>query len=268
MIDFSAFQIKIDSAFSLSWKKNTAYARARKYDALSFRVRGSANYEHADQKYRVEKNDILFVPANYDYVITANKDEEVLVVHFFIENSSFSKMEIFKPLNPDVFYRLFTEMSEVWRTKSVGYQSRLLSLFYKICEQIAVQENKRSLLLKPVKLQEALTYLHENFTSPETTVESVAKYVGASTVYLRKLFHESVKQSPLQYLNGLRIDYAIDLLKTGYYTIDEISNLSGFNDPKYFSVLYKKRTGELPSKRLKHARRSLPRIELRSNRPL
>ena len=134
MIDFNSYYIKLDSAFSISWKRSTAYARARNYDALSFRVKGSATYHHDGQIYHVQKNDILFVPAHYDYEISANKDEEVLVVHFFIKNSSFNKMEIFTPINPDVFYRLFLEMSETWRAKAVGYQARLVSLLYKIIE--------------------------------------------------------------------------------------------------------------------------------------
>ena len=45
------------------------------------------------------------------------------------------------------------------------------------------------------------------------------------------------------------------LLKTGYYTIEEVAFQSGFNDPAYFTQLYKKKTGFLPSEKLKKARR-------------
>ena len=94
MIDFCAYNLKIDSAFAISWQKGTAYARPRKYDALSFRVKGNATYAHEEKIYQVHKNDLLFVPANYHYNITANKDEEVLVIHFYIENSHFDDMEM------------------------------------------------------------------------------------------------------------------------------------------------------------------------------
>ena len=208
----------------------------------------------------MEKNDILFVPAHYDYKITANKDEEVFVIHFFVENSNFEKMEIFKPLNPDVFERLFMEMQETWRMKSVGYQAKLTSLFYKIVEQIEVQEYKKNLQEKPGKLQEILDYFHENFTDQSTTIESAAKHIGISSVYLRKLFRSALNETPLHYLNNLRMDYAIGLLKTGYYSIEDISFLSGFNDSKYFSRLYKERTGTLPSKKLKRARKKISKL--------
>ena len=89
----------------------------------------------------------------------------------------------------------------------------------------------------------------------ETNVETIAKHANFSTVYLRKLFKANLDETPLQYLNRLRMDYAIGLLKTGYYTIEEISFQSGFNDPAYFAQCYKKKTGCLPSEKLKRARR-------------
>lgn len=253
MINFTNYNIKISSVFSLSWEKNTAYARPRKYDALSFRLKGNADYQHENQSYHVEKYDILFVPANYDYTIKANTAEEVLVIHFFIENSNFQKLECFSPSNPDVFLRLFQEMCNVWRSKPIGFEARLLSLFYKIAEQIEIQAYNQSLYLAPPKLQSALDYFHEHFADPEINVASCAKHINTSTVYLRKIFHSALHTTPLKYLNNLRMDYAIGLLKTGYYSIEEIASSSGFYDPKYFSSLYKQRTGVLPSSKLKKA---------------
>ena len=265
MIDFSNYNIKIDSAFSLGWQKSTAYARPRKFDALSFRVKGDADYRHGEQSYRVQSGDIAFVPAHYDYTITANKEEEVFVIHFYIQNSAFDTMQVFSPTNPDVFYRLFQEIGETWRAKPIGYQAKMLSQFYKIAEQIAVQSHKQLLLTTPPKLQQALDFLHEQFTSPETTVETTARHIKTSTVYLRKIFRLALNTTPLKYLNDLRMRYAVGLLKTGYYRVEEIAELSGFNDPKYFSALYKKRTGFLPSEKLsltrvKQARKSVSRL--------
>ena len=251
MIDLTAYNIKIESAFSLSWEKKTAYARPRNYDALSFRIKGNADYQHGEQKYHVNKNDILFVPAHYDYTLSANANESVLVIHFFIENSTFDKLEIFSPSNPDVFERLFMELCTVWTQKPIGYKAKILSLFYKIAEQIAIQDYNKRLLLAPPKLQSALDYFHENFTLPETNVESCAKHINTSTVYLRKIFNSSLKTSPLKYLNNLRMNHAIELLKTGYYSIEEIAMQSGFYDPKYFSTLYKQKMGVLPSTKRK-----------------
>ena len=248
MINFDLYNIKLDCAFPISWKKSTAYAQARKFDALSFRINGDALYTHGDSEYRAEKNDIMFIPANFDYFITANKSEDVLVVHFYIENSSFDKIEKFKPTNPDVFERLFSDMCRTWRTKEAGYKYRMYSLFYKILQQIEIQTVQKESATKPKKLRLALDYLHENFNNPQTTVEAIANHIGTSSVYLRRLFKDAFGKNPLSYLNDMRIDHAISLLKTGYYSIGEVATLSGFNDAKYFSKLYKIKTGNSPSK--------------------
>lgn len=253
MIDFTLYNIKLSSAFSLTWGKSVAYARPRKYDALSFRTKGNADYRHGEQTYHVEKNDLLFVPANYDYTIKANTDEEVFVVHFFIDGSSFDRLETFTPSNPDVFARLFTELCGVWRAKPIGYEAKMLSLFYKIAEQIAVQSYQKSRQLAPPKLQSALEYFHERFTDSETNVASCAAHIKTSTVYLRKIFRSALANTPLKYLNALRMDYAAELLKTGYYNVEEVAELSGFSDPKYFSTLYKQKTGVLPSVKYRKA---------------
>lgn len=248
MIDFSSFNIKIDSAFPISWKKGTAYASSRKYDAISFRINGSAVYRHRDSEYIAKKNDLLFIPANYDYSITAKKDEDVLVVHFYIENSRFDEISVFTPQNPDAFERIFQDICKVWRTKPTGYRYKMYSLFYKILGQIEIQEEQKNAVLKPKKLQMALDYLHENFDSAQTTIEALASHVGASSVYLRRLFKNAFGKNPLQYLNDMRIEHAASLLKSGYYSVGEVATLSGFNDAKYFSEVYKKKMGKPPSR--------------------
>lgn len=253
MINFMNYNIKIDSALSFDWNKNSTYARARKYDALSFRIKGDAFYQHGDENYTVQKHDILFVPAHYDYTLTANKEEVVYVIHFFIENSNFDKLHIFRPLNPDVFTRLFMEMITIWNIKPVGYQAKLTSLFYEVVAQIEIQEHKKIFTHNANKIQEVLEYIHKNFNNGEINIDSIAKYAKCSTVYLRKLFKATLKTTPSQYLYRLRMDHAVGLLKSGYYTIEEIAFQSGFNNANYFSQLYKKEYGILPSKKLKKA---------------
>lgn len=147
----------------------------------------------------------------------------------------------------------FLEMTQIWRLKPIGYKAKLTSLFYKIVEQIEIQSQKQILTQKPKKLQETIEYLHENFSNPETSIEATAKHINTSTAYLRKIFSSNLNISPLKYLNELRMNYAVELLKTGYYSIEEIAELSGFNDPKYFSTLYKNRFGILPSEKLSKA---------------
>ena len=251
MFNGKLFNFKIDCALPFSWNKGKAFAYGRNFDALSFRVKGNANYFHREKTYHVETNDILFVPAHYDYTIDSNATEEVLVIHFYMENSEFKDMKIFTPANPEVFHQLFSKTCKLWKNKSAGYRYELPSVFYEILKEMEVQKQNNS-SLQPI-FQNALDYMQKNFNDPEITIESIAKYIKVSTVYLRKLFKLNMNISPIKYLNTLKLERANELLKAGYYSIEQISSMSGFNDSKYFSTLYKKNNGISPSKNLKRA---------------
>lgn len=53
--------------------------------------------------------------------------------------------------------------------------------------------------------------------------------------------------TPVEYRNKLRIQKAVDLLKTGDHTVTEVAEAVGISDMKYFSKLFKSHTGVSPS---------------------
>lgn len=52
--------------------------------------------------------------------------------------------------------------------------------------------------------------------------------------------------SPMQYLNNQRMEKAKDFLLSNTMTISNIAHLVGFDDPLYFSRVFKKYTGVSP----------------------
>lgn len=73
---------------------------------------------------------------------------------------------------------------------------------------------------------------------------------GYSADHLRRIFKREMGMTPNDYLTHLRIDHARRLLALsdyGGYTIKQIALMSGFQDPYYFSRLFKKMTGSSPS---------------------
>ena len=53
--------------------------------------------------------------------------------------------------------------------------------------------------------------------------------------------------TPMQYITFLRITRAKELLRSTDYSIQEISSMVGYENPLYFSRIFKKQTGYSPS---------------------
>ena len=51
----------------------------------------------------------------------------------------------------------------------------------------------------------------------------------------------------MEYLTGLRMDKAKELLTSTEYSMKEICSMVGYADPNYFSRIFKKNTGVTPT---------------------
>lgn len=73
-----------------------------------------------------------------------------------------------------------------------------------------------------------------------------AQNIGISVAYLRKLFTVYFNCAPHNYILECRIQRATDLLLYGKLSIVEVAEQAGFQDPYYFSRIFKKRKGFSP----------------------
>ena len=84
---------------------------------------------------------------------------------------------------------------------------------------------------KPLK--DAITYIRQNYCS-DISISLIADHAGISQRYLRRLFAKHVGLSPLEYLNQLRINKTVDLLRNTDMLIKEVCFKCGFQSPQYF----------------------------------
>ena len=102
----------------------------------------------------------------------------------------------------------------------------------------------RSRLPAPV-IQSALGYIGTNW-SREIDFEILAKKMGVGYRHFRRLFQEATGVAPHQYLLNLRLNHAKRLL--GTWPVSEVARRVGFNDPLYFSRIFKKKVGVSPKR--------------------
>ncbi|WP_352421618.1 response regulator [Proteiniphilum sp.] len=97
-------------------------------------------------------------------------------------------------------------------------------------------------------VKRAVELVRTNMDNPEFDKETFASAMHVSSSLLYKKLKSLTDQSPVDFIRGIRLNYAVELLQSGKYTVTEVSELCGFSSVKYFSQAFKKYFGESPSR--------------------
>ena len=90
------------------------------------------------------------------------------------------------------------------------------------------------------RLEPVISYIKENYAY-EITLGELAAILPMSEGQFSRVFKQTMKLSPIQYLMRYRILQSCKLLQDTEKKIGEIANLSGFNNISYFNRMYTKR---------------------------
>jgi len=96
-------------------------------------------------------------------------------------------------------------------------------------------------------IKNSIVYMNSNFDNFEITISEIAEKSFISEVYFRKIYKEVFGISPGRAILEMRIKKAKELLRSGYFSVKEVSQKSGFDNVKYFSTVFKKEVGISPS---------------------
>lgn len=160
----------------------------------------------------------------------------------------------------DVITEAFYNIYKVWRNPHYTYQASIKGYTYlllaHLIDNYAVKElspfGYRMRTDRLEKVNNALQYINENFTSPITTAE-LADMSHFSLEYFCHIFKDTLGMSVKTYIKSLRIEKAEGLLKTTNMTSTEIALCCGFSDLNYFSRSFRQKNGCTPTEyRLKH----------------
>lgn len=237
---------RIVSVLELSWEVNNRPSQRRDYHAISFRTQGNADFIYNGKTNHVTKNSITFVPQGMSYRLK-HQQEHLYVVHFITDKELNTDFFSFVSHTPQIYQSLFKKMYDIWNNKKPGYYYATASIFCSILENIQKDISLPQSQQDADKLKMVIDYIHSNYTDSMLTIGQLADIFGTSETYFRKVFKNTFGLTPLKYINKLRTDNAIELLQSGYFSIGEIAEKSGFSDPKYFSRVIKREKNKTPS---------------------
>ncbi len=92
-------------------------------------------------------------------------------------------------------------------------------------------------------IQAAKEYIDQHYADPEISLHVVAARVGHSPCHFSTVFGAETGRTFKEYVTELRIRRAKELIRTTALRSSEISEQVGYNDPHYFSVVFRKGAG-------------------------
>ena len=164
----------------------------------------------------------------------------------------------FKPAAPFIqigmsaeLMSVFIKLIETVKYEGVAYRqfsscliSQLLAIVYASAINSDAQRQNQNKIIHQARFR-----IHEN-VDKNINLEQLAKDLGVSYPWFRRVFKEIMGVSPGQYHINLRVEKACTLLKETDLTVAEIAFHLGFESEFYFSRIFKKKVG-LPPKKYK-----------------
>lgn len=216
--------------------------------------KGSGHYLlNNEWKSLSEGNIILFKPFEPQvYSYYANEKPEIYWIHFTgtecetllnkfeIQNCYIGENLLLKQL----FQSIITEL----QLKKTRYEDIVVSNLYFLLAMISrLYQASLSPFENDFSIDRLVMHLNQRYMEP-WTISLMADYCKLSEGYFSHTFKKRIGISPIHYLNELRIEKAKELLEAGTMNISTISSIVGFQDPLYFSKVFKKSTGMSPNK--------------------
>ncbi len=99
-----------------------------------------------------------------------------------------------------------------------------------------------SSVIKDVKL-----YIEDNYSREDFSFQDAASHVNLSVPHLSRMFRREMGVTFIDYLTGVRIRKAIELLQNDELKIYEIAERTGYANQHYFSNVFKKNLGVSPA---------------------
>lgn len=209
-------------------------------------LKGSGTYIYLSKKLKVGPGNVVFIPENIYCYSEWQGDPEIEVVYIscFLHYDGFG----YEPqtiICDDSMKALILKISDLL---SLGFLESLeaYSLFYKVLQGILPQM-KQSDIAFDKTLQAAVEYITGNWNT-SFSVSDVARHCCVSESTLYHLFQKELGQTPVSFLNSIRVNVAIEYLENSNYSVATISSMVGFNSENHFRNVFSELTGTTPLK--------------------
>lgn len=228
---------------------------------LVYKIDGSSTQRFGGITIELVPDSIYFIPVGSNNTFTVHEPGKVVNIHFEIltEDAGQNFPPELISLEPGNRYKgEFLRAAEIWRKKEPGSYLAAHALTAGILAGlVADREQHYRQSTKYALITPAIEHIRTHYSEP-ISIAALAELCGISDEYLRVLFRNFTGQTPLVYINTLRLERARELLQNGA-AVAETAEACGFESPGYFARLFKKRYNLSPGS-IGHAKVTLPEL--------
>ena len=140
--------------------------------------------------------------------------------------------------------RLFEVMRDCSQFYELGVMSALFSLFeaFYSCGGVSKSSQSDKSVSQSHRIADMVMWIDRNYTE-RITLDILSEQSGLTPNYICRVFKEYTGQSPIEYVNGVRIKNVCHDIKRGQKNITEAALDNGYDDISYFCKVFKRHMG-------------------------
>lgn len=226
---------------------------------LIYCVAGKGWCKIENKLYTIMPNQFLVVPLGLAHTYSADKEDPWTIywIHFKGEGGLHLARSLYEKLitgdnmiyiseaRNNLFDELYKNLQLGYGKSNTGYASILL---WQILGSFLYDERFGASLMQQQSdpIEKAIAYISENIQS-RLTLEMISGEANLSVSHFSMLFKNKTGYTPVEYVNHLKIQIACQNLQFTNFRIKEIAELSGIEDPYYFSRVFNSLMGVSPT---------------------
>lgn len=219
----------------------------RHFHALTYRKKGSVKIDIGDKSFLSKANCITLTPKNRSYSTEVIEDTHMIAVHFDCLDENMFNIPFVLENSNQYLQKLFDAVFDSYSTdgsNNYGCYSHFYSLLCEI-EKILRKNQEKKII---PEVLDAKIKIEKNFENNDFNIDSLVSTLSISSSYLRQEFKKAFSVTPIEYLKYVRLQKALSMLSSDYYSIDELAKACGYGSTSYFIQSFHKSTGYSPLK--------------------
>ena len=225
---------------------------SRPYFLIHYIVSGKGVFEKDDKKYNLSAGWMFLIRPEEITLYTADANDPWTYIwigfdgdystKFMSDTRALDDSVLFFP-DAEPIFKSMLEANSILDCAEIFLCGKIYELFSKLYIKTELSKAQTQ---TSTYTDRAINFILSNYMD-DISVDKLSKMLGIDRRYLCRIFKSATSKSPQQFLIDVRLEKAVQLLKTTNYPINEISINIGYRDIYNFSKMFKRKFGTSPN---------------------